>query len=100
MLLPPTMVKPATVPSAHSQPPSLATFSLRSQSTPRSASVNLKPGTLLLLALSPRWPLAFSRPKVNTSTVWPAITTLLVKPMVAEPLRLKPSPRAMLPLKL
>ena len=78
----------------------MATFSLRNQSSPKSASVNFKPGALVLEASSPKWPLAFSRPRVKASTVWPAITTLLVKPMVAEPLRLKPSPRAMLPVKL
>ena len=100
MPLLPTKERPETVPSAHTQPPSLAGFSLRSQSTPRSASVKRRPGALVLLGSRPMKPLAFSSPSVNTSTTCSPMVTSLVKPRVAEPLRLTPCPRSIWPVKL
>ena len=98
-LLLPTRDRSATVPWAQTQP-LLAVVSLRSQSTPRSASLNFRPGWEVLLGSRPRKPVAFSRPRVKTSTVWPSMSASLVKPIVAAPLRLKPWPSAMEPLKL
>ena len=98
--LPPATLRPPTWPSAQTQPASPSVASSRSHSTPRSISEKFSPTPLVLPGSSPKAPEAFSRPRVKTSTVRVPKTQSLVNPIVAAPLRLRPWPRAMSPLKL